>query len=173
MVTWLVLGRIETEEISYYRLGSCVSWTCFEGWPLILHVPFWGIFAGGRNAKKWGDHKKKKFKNNSIEALILFKEGHQSLLKLHVPLEGVPVWEKKSPKREFCLKQKNNMWGGFSGPILYLLQGAWKVLMKKKWGGNRRNSRNSKQRFYSKMWGKVIWGGLVKIPWYSLCMTVL
>ena len=40
---------------------------------------------------------KKFFKNNSVEAQILFKEGgHQGLLKLHVPLEeeGVPVWGK-------------------------------------------------------------------------------
>ena len=32
MVIWLVLTRVETEEISYERLGSCFSWTCFRGW---------------------------------------------------------------------------------------------------------------------------------------------
>ena len=32
MVIWLVLTRVETEEISYERLGSCFSWTCFMGW---------------------------------------------------------------------------------------------------------------------------------------------
>ena len=24
--------RVETEEISYERLGSCFSWTCFSEW---------------------------------------------------------------------------------------------------------------------------------------------
>ena len=34
-----------------------------------------------------GDHQKKKFYiNNTVEALILFNEEHQNLLKLHVPL---------------------------------------------------------------------------------------
>ena len=43
---------------------------------------------GGLNAEKWGDDQNKKFfVNNSVEALILFKEGHQGLLKLCVPLE--------------------------------------------------------------------------------------
>ena len=32
MVIWLVLTRVETEEISYERLSSCFSWTCFSGW---------------------------------------------------------------------------------------------------------------------------------------------
>ena len=32
MVIWLVLTRVETEEISYKRLSSCFSWTCFSGW---------------------------------------------------------------------------------------------------------------------------------------------
>ena len=37
--------------------------------------------------KKWGDHRRKKFFiNNVIEALFPFKEEHQGLLKLHVPL---------------------------------------------------------------------------------------
>ena len=30
MVIWLVLTRAETEEISYERLVSCFSWTCFR-----------------------------------------------------------------------------------------------------------------------------------------------
>ena len=35
---------------------------------------------------KWGDHQKKIFFiNNSVEAVIPFKENHQGLLKLHVP----------------------------------------------------------------------------------------
>ena len=37
--------------------------------------------------EKWGSLRKNKFFiNNSVEALILFNEKHQSLLKLHVPL---------------------------------------------------------------------------------------
>ena len=32
MVIWLVLTRVETEEISYERLGSCFSWTFFREW---------------------------------------------------------------------------------------------------------------------------------------------
>ena len=54
---------------------------------------------GDSNAEKWGDYQKKKlFINNSTKAVILFKEKHQGLLKLHVPLGegGVPV----SPSNE-------------------------------------------------------------------------
>ena len=32
MVIWLVLTRVETEQIRYERLGSCFSWTYFRGW---------------------------------------------------------------------------------------------------------------------------------------------
>ena len=39
--------------------------------------------------EEWGAHHKKKFFiDNSIKALILFKEEHQGLSKLHVSLEG-------------------------------------------------------------------------------------
>lgn len=42
---------------------------------------------GGSNANKWGDHQKKnQFIDNYVEALILFKEEYQGLLKLHAPL---------------------------------------------------------------------------------------
>ena len=35
----------------------------------------------------WGDNRKKKFfTSNSVEALILFNEGHQGLFKLQFPL---------------------------------------------------------------------------------------
>ena len=48
--------------------------------------------------------------NNSVEALTLLKTGHQGLLKLHVPLrDRFQCEEKKFPRREFCLKQQNNM----------------------------------------------------------------
>ena len=44
---------------------------------------------GGSNEKKWGDHQKKKFfVNNSVEAVIPFKEKHQGLLKLRTIGEG-------------------------------------------------------------------------------------
>ena len=32
MLIWLVLTRVETEVISYERLGSYFSWTCFREW---------------------------------------------------------------------------------------------------------------------------------------------
>ena len=65
------------------------------GRPLKLDILFWGGFLlGDSNAEKWGGYQKKKlFINNSTKAVILFKEKHQGLLKLHVPLGegGVPV----------------------------------------------------------------------------------
>ena len=81
MVIWLVLTRVvETEEISYERLGSCFSWTCFRGVgakcgrPMKLVYFFWGLLLGGSNAEKWDDHKKKKFFiSNSVEVVISFK----------------------------------------------------------------------------------------------------
>ena len=79
-----------------------------------------GFLLGDSNLEKGSDHQKKKFFiNKSIWALILLKKGYQSLLKLHVPFRGVPARGKMrlSPKTRFCLKQKYNMWGGFSGPI--------------------------------------------------------
>ena len=46
-----------------------------------------GFLLGGSNVKKCGDHQKMKFFiNNSVEAVIPFKEKHQGVLKLHVPL---------------------------------------------------------------------------------------
>ena len=64
--------------------------------------------------KKWDDHHKKKlFINNSVEDLSPFKEEYQGLLKLHVLFfgRGIPCGGKMglSPKREFSLKQKNDM----------------------------------------------------------------
>lgn len=43
----------------------------------------------GSVANKWADHRQKKFYlNNTVEDLIPFKEEHQGLLKLHVPLQA-------------------------------------------------------------------------------------
>ena len=72
---------------------------------------------GSSNAEKCGDHQRKKFFiNNSAGPLILFKEEHQGgpILKLHVPLGYGKKWHKNLQKREFSLKQKNNLQGGIS-----------------------------------------------------------
>ena len=44
---------------------------------------------GGSVANKWADHRQKKlYLNSTVEDLIPFKEEHQGLLKLHVPLQA-------------------------------------------------------------------------------------
>ena len=49
----------------------------------------------------------KLFINKSVEALIPLKEGYQGLLKLHVPLGGVPVREGKwGSKKEILFEAK-------------------------------------------------------------------
>ena len=60
--------------------------------------------------------------NNSVEALIPFNEGYQSLLKVHVPFFSVGGNWGYLQKRGFSLKCKNNVRGGFSGPteILFI-----------------------------------------------------
>ena len=60
------------------------------------------------NAEKWSDHQTNKFFiNKSVEALIPLKEGYQGLLKLHVPLGGVPVREGKwGSKKEILFEAK-------------------------------------------------------------------
>ena len=135
VVILLALKRSEIEEISYWWLSSCVSWTCIQGvgedrgiaiaWTFLM-----GLWLGSSNVEKCGDHWRKKFFiNNPVEALIPFKEKHQGLLKLHVPLGwdwgrggGVEYGEIS----EFSLKRKNNQWGGFleSIEILFIF---WRV----------------------------------------------
>ena len=46
--------------------------------------------------EKWVSHQEKKFfRDNAVQALIPFKEGHRGLVKLYAHLrEEVPVWEK-------------------------------------------------------------------------------
>ena len=58
---------------------------------------FLGLLLGSANLEKQGDDQTKKFfMDNTVQALIPFKERHRSLAKLHVPLgEGVSVFEKK------------------------------------------------------------------------------
>ena len=50
--------------------------------------------------EKWSDHQNTKlFIDKAVQALILFKEEHLGLLKLHVHLEdGVSMLEKKKKK---------------------------------------------------------------------------
>ena len=80
--------------------------------------------ALGENSEKWGDHQKKKLLiSQSVETLISLKEGYQGLLKLHIHLRDVLARRRECLKRKFCLKQKNNIGGGLSGPIeiLYIV----------------------------------------------------
>ena len=44
-----------------------------------------------------------------VEAQTQFKEEHQGLLPLTVPLERVALWEKFLKKKEFSLKLKNKV----------------------------------------------------------------
>ena len=82
MVISLVLTRDKTEKISYERPRSCVSWTCFEerrkgGTLKECHVLFLGFLLGSANLEKQGDDQKKKlFMDNTVQALIPFKERH-------------------------------------------------------------------------------------------------
>ena len=105
-----------------------------------------GFLFGGSNTERWGDHQKMNFFiNNFVEALILLKDRHQSLLNLHVYILGrggsSVGGNQLSPKRNFIWSRKitrrlfRKSWN-----LVYLLEGAWRALMKKKWGGNRRKS---------------------------------
>ena len=94
MVIWLVLTRVETEEISYKKLGSCFSWTWFRGvwgvWEAVeIGYTFFGILIGRFKCRKIGWPSKEEILYKSFRwSRILFKEKHQCLLKLHVPLGG-------------------------------------------------------------------------------------
>ena len=50
LVIWLVPTKAQTEEISYYRTGSCISSTCFMGSreceTVEIACNFWGIVVG-------------------------------------------------------------------------------------------------------------------------------
>ena len=85
-----------------------------KGWKIVemARTCLGGFLLEGSNAEKWGAHRKKNlFINNSVGTLILLKEGHQGLLKLHVHLEGFQCGEKMglSPKSEFYLKRKDTV----------------------------------------------------------------
>ena len=146
------------------RVG--VSWHCKS--------LFWGVSVGMLNTKKTGDHwNKKLFIKKSLKALIKLTRPSGSI-ETACSFERVfhYQWENGAPKRKFCLKLKNNMWGGLSRPIEIFVSfgGSLKFLMNK-WGGNKR------KRFYSEMWIRPISGErrgeVVKIPWNSPCVADL
>ena len=100
------------EEAFQDLLKSCV---CFR----------WGL--EGSNKEKMGRQQKQEVLKWNVRKTRLRGAGDH-LLKLHVLLDdcewgwggaGRLVWQKMglSPKREVCLKRKNNMWGGVSGHI--------------------------------------------------------
>ena len=74
------------------------------------------------------------------------------------PKMGIFLETEKWPVRTYL---------GIHWNIVYLLEQVWRVLMGKKWGGNK------KKRFYSKMWGNGVWRGLAKILWTSPYVMVL
>ena len=94
----------------WWRPGLCVFWTCFVGWG--RKVSRWnGIYLFGRLF----DHRKRNFFIKIALKPQILKDRDQGLLKLHVHL-GRFQYEGKiglSPKKKLCLKQKNNVWGGF------------------------------------------------------------
>ena len=68
-----------------------------KGWKIVemARTCLGGFLLEGSNAEKWGAHQKKNlFINNSVGTLILLKEGHQGLLKLHVHLGRFQCGEK-------------------------------------------------------------------------------
>ena len=154
VVILLALKRFEIEEISHWWLSSCVSWTCIQGvgedrgiaiaWTFLM-----GLWLGSSNVEKCGDHWRKKFFiNNPVEALIPFKEKHQGLLKLHVPLGW--DWGKGGGGLSMG-KSLNFLWNGkiiSEEDSCNLLKsclsfgGCLESKKKKKRGGNR------KKRFY-------------------------
>ena len=70
-----------------------------------------------KKMETWGDHQKKKlFIDNSVQVLILFKEGHQGLLKMNAPL-GAGVLRLGKKRKEFSSRWKKNVWGGHSESI--------------------------------------------------------
>ena len=79
------------------------------GWgPLKLHELFLGIFAGRVKYEKTGWPSKWKIIYKSVKALIPLKEGHQDLLKLHIPLKRCSSVDEKNgaPKGNFVWSGK-------------------------------------------------------------------
>ena len=89
-ISWNIMGNVTKHS------GECPQ--SFGEWDiesvlLEFHVLLLGFLLGKANVKKRGDgHEKKFFMNNTVQALILLKESHRGLLKLHLQLgEGVLV----------------------------------------------------------------------------------
>ena len=71
-------------------------WEMEGGWWVVemACMCFWGFLLRDSNAES--DQRKKNLSiNHFVEALIQLKEGYQGLLKLHLHLRGIPVWEKR------------------------------------------------------------------------------
>ena len=104
VVISIELRRLESEKISNWQIGSCVSSIILGQWGegmglLELYVPFlfWGggeggwdcnfSFAGLDAGKKSDDQctsKEEILINKSVEALILFNEEHRDLISIRV-----------------------------------------------------------------------------------------
>ena len=80
-------------------LGSCISWTRFRGWGAV-EIAY--TFLGGCywEAQMWKNGVSIKRRNS-----FPFKEEHQELLKLRVPLGKCRYIQ----KTEFSLKRKNHV----------------------------------------------------------------
>lgn len=110
-----------------------------------------------------------------FEALIPLDNEHQGLLKLYVTWSGGEVgvsrlWGETglSPKEWIFFETKNQHVRGILGiywNLVRLLEVVWRVLIKKKQGGNK------KKRFYSKMRRNALRQGLATILWDSPCVT--
>ena len=74
-----------------------------------IYIYFWSDCSWEAQIwEKWGNHQKKKFfVNNFIEAIILFNEENQGLLKLHVPLG----WWWRRDLEEICRAPMNKKMG--------------------------------------------------------------
>ena len=115
--------------------------------------------------KNRGDRQKKKFViNNTIEALILLKEGYQFLLRLHVPCRGKVG---RPPKAE-TKKCHIEGFSEFTKIVFIFSRGCWRVLLQIK---RRGKNRGSKMKLKNVVWESCgtlnVWGpyGSCLIPW--------
>ena len=88
--------------------------------------------------KNGGYCQKKKFViNNTIEALILLKEGYQFLLRLHVPCRG-KMGRPPKAKTEKCHIEG---FSEFTKIVFIFWRGCWRVLLQIKRRGKNRGSK--------------------------------
>ena len=145
--------------------GGCWNCMCLFG----------GILLGDSNVEKRGDHWKMKFfTNKSIEALSPLKEGHQGLIKLHVPLV-IGVCSSMGEKQG-SLQKGNFVW---SGKIMCkeACQGVSKSCVLFEGGledSNEKNGEATEGRGSIVKCGETLFDwGLVKMLWDSPCVTIL